>query len=326
MMPEARIAATGYSIRAAREDELPVCAAIWRHALNDYLVRLNQFEIPDDLSVITRLYRHLRITDPGRFCVAVRPDPEAPERERIVGFASAVVRGSLWYLSMLFILPDEQGAGIGRALLARVMPPAEAGMTLATGTDSGQPISNALYSTYGIVPRMPLLRLVGDAARPETLAALPSGVAAVPFDGIAAGPAGGPGHRELVAIVGELDRTLAGFEHPDDHRFLRTEGRLGFLYRGSGGTPLGYGYTSQSGRIGPVAVRDPDLLEPVLGHLLRAVTPRGEFASWVPGHADRAVVALLRAGLRLEGFPVLLCWSRAFADFSRYLPISPGLL
>jgi hypothetical protein len=38
------------------------------------------------------------------------------------------------------------------------------------------------------------------------------------------------------------------------------------------------------------------------------------------------MVPLLRAGLRLEGFPVLLCWTRPFADFSRYLPISPGLL
>jgi hypothetical protein len=47
---------------------------------------------------------------------------------------------------------------------------------------------------------------------------------------------------------------------------------------------------------------------------------------WVPGAADRAFVGLLRAGLRLDGLPVLMCWSRPFADFSRYVPISPGLL
>jgi hypothetical protein len=35
---------------------------------------------------------------------------------------------------------------------------------------------------------------------------------------------------------------------------------------------------------------------------------------------------LLRAGLRIEGFPFLACWSRPFADFGRYLPTSPGLL
>jgi hypothetical protein len=28
----------------------------------------------------------------------------------------------------------------------------------------------------------------------------------------------------------------------------------------------------------------------------------------------------------MEPIPLLLCWDRPFADFSRYLPISPGLL
>jgi len=37
-------------------------------------------------------------------------------------------------------------------------------------------------------------------------------------------------------------------------------------------------------------------------------------------------VATLQAGFRLEAFPVLLCWDRPFGDFTRYLPISPGLL
>jgi hypothetical protein len=35
---------------------------------------------------------------------------------------------------------------------------------------------------------------------------------------------------------------------------------------------------------------------------------------------------LLRAGFRIDGFPVLLCWDRPFAQFDRYVPISPGLL
>jgi hypothetical protein len=54
--------------------------------------------------------------------------------------------------------------------------------------------------------------------------------------------------------------------------------------------------------------------------------PRGAFAWWVGGAADRAVVTALRAGFRMDQFPVLLCWDRPFATFSRYLPISPGLL
>jgi hypothetical protein len=38
------------------------------------------------------------------------------------------------------------------------------------------------------------------------------------------------------------------------------------------------------------------------------------------------VRTVLDAGLRLEGFPILLCWSAPFGDFARYIPISPGLL
>ena len=71
---------------------------------------------------------------------------------------------------------------------------------------------------------------------------------------------------------------------------------------------------------------DPDLVAPILGHLTGAVTPRGAFAMWLPGDADRAVVAALQAGFRLDPFPILLCWDRPFADLARYLPISPGLL
>jgi hypothetical protein len=72
-------------------------------------------------------------------------------------------------------------------------------------------------------------------------------------------------------------------------------------------------------------VLDANLLAPILGHLTEAVVPRGAFAMWVGGAADRAIVSALAAGFRLDGFPVLLCWDRDLGDFSRYLPISPGL-
>lgn len=312
--------ATELTFRPATEADLPACAGVWRDALNEYMGRLNLPTIPDELGAIGRLHTHLRSTDPDRFWTARRPDGT------LVGFAAAVVRQPVWFLSMLFVHPAEQARGIGRELLARVLPDPAEGLVLATATDSAQPISNALYSTYGIVPRMPLLSLVGRPERPDRLEPLPEGVSAVPFEEIAAEGPGGAGHRALADVVDALDRDLAGLAHPQDHRYLRMEGRRGFLYRGRDGRQLGYGYTSALGRMGPVAVRDEALLAPVLGHLLTAIEPRGASAIWVPGEADRAIVALLRAGLRFDGFPVLVCWSSPFADFGRYLPISPGLL
>lgn len=311
-MSRSRRRPTGIRLRRAEPADLPDCARIWRDGINDYLGRLNQREIPDDLAAISRLHAHLLATDPDTFLVAVRKD-------RVVAFGAATRRDAVWFLSMLFVRPEEQGAGIGRALLERLMP-ADGKSVLATATDSQQPISNALYAAYGIVPRMPLLSLVGRPTDRDAFGALPAGVSGVPFEDVA-----GRSHRELAEAVDELDRDVVGFAHPEDHRFLRLEGRRGFLFR-DGDRALGYGYAAESGRTGPIAVRDEALLAPVIGHILAAIEPRGASAIWVPGLADRAVVPLLRAGFRLDQFPVLLCWTRPFGDFRRYVPISPGLL
>jgi GNAT superfamily N-acetyltransferase len=296
----------GISYRPARPDDLPACGEIWRDSLNDYLGRLRQPPVGEDLAPIGRLHAHLRSTDPDRFWVAARDG-------LVIGFGSAALRGPVWFLSMLFVRPSHQGAGIGSTLLERMLP--GDGSVLATGTDSAQPISNALYARLGIVPRLPLFSLVGRPSGPAAMPGLPDDVEAVRFASIPT--------DELVGLLDALDRSALGFAHPQDHRWLDGEGREGFLYRGREGSVVGYGYTSAVGRVGPVAVHDPELLAPVLGHLLHVVEPRGASAVWASGSAMRV---LLEAGLRVEGFPVLFCWNRAFADFERYLPISPGLL
>jgi GNAT superfamily N-acetyltransferase len=305
--------------RAARIDEIEPCAGIWRTAINDYIVHLGQGEIAPEMNPIIRLFTHLQATDPDRFVVATEVEG------RVVGFASAISRERIWYLSMLFVLPELQGAGVGRQLLARVLPQDD-GIARATATDSAQPISNALYTSYGIAPRMPLLNLTGLPERPEAFGPLPSGIVPVSFETLVGDLPGGDGHRRLTAAIDGLDREILGAAHPADHRFLRSESRSGWLYHGPDGAPLGYGYAGEAGRLGPVAVRDEALMAPILGHLTSAVTPRGAFSTWIPGAADRGLMACLGAGFRLDQFPVLLCWDRPFADFSRYLPISPGLL
>ena len=330
-------APAGYAFRPATPADLPTCARIWRESLNDYMGRLSQPEVPDDLGAILRLYGHLQSTDPARFLVAERT--ERTERTDGAGgpaidaFVAAVAREGLWFLSMLFVLPRAQGRGLGRALVAAADTPGtmEPG-TLdperhwhATATDSAQPISNGLYGSLGMVPRMPLLRLVGLPERAGAFTDLPADVDVTPFDEID-GAGDGLGSSALAAEVAALDRDALGVEHAVDHAFLAVEGRRGFLYHDATGATIGYGYSSESGRVGPVAVTDGALLASVVGHLVTAVRPRGAFGLWVPGAAGEAVGSLLRAGFRFDGFPVLLCWDRPFADFSRYLPISPGLL
>jgi GNAT superfamily N-acetyltransferase len=331
------VTTTGHRIRPATAADLPICAAIWRESLNDYLSRLGQPEIPDDLASILRLYGHLHATDPATFLVADAPPDGAPaiganrrngDSPAIDGFAVVVRRDALSYLSMLFVRPAAQARGLGRAILGAtgIDRPADArSARRATATDTVQPISNGLYASLGMVPRIPLLRLVGLPARDGAFGELPAGVEAIAFDEVDDAPHG-LGRSALAAELDALDRDAAGFSRQVDHAFHLQEGRIGFLFRDGGGRAVGYGYSSEAGRVGPVAVLDAALLGPIVGYLVHAVRPRGAFGLWVPGTAGEAIVPLLRSGFRFDGFPVLLCWDRPFADFSRYLPMSPGLL
>ncbi|HYL41734.1 MAG TPA: GNAT family N-acetyltransferase, partial [Candidatus Binatus sp.] len=102
--------ARGLVTRPANEADLPACERVWRDGINDYLVRLGQLEVPEDNPGLRRLHAHTLATDPERFRVATR-DGE------VVAFGSAIRRGRVWFLSMLFVDPDEQARGVGRRLL-----------------------------------------------------------------------------------------------------------------------------------------------------------------------------------------------------------------
>lgn len=304
-------------IRPAAESDLDACCAIWKAGIDDYQGRLNQPAVPDDLSGLRRLLAHLRATDPDRFVVAT-------EEEQVVAFASATVRGDLWFLAMLFVRPDRQAAGLGRVLLDAVRGDPGSIRRWGTCTDSAQPISNALYARIGLVPRVPIWRLTGEVHDRRVFPDLPSGATIEAFEAVA--ERGPDGHRRLADTVNELDRAVIGFEHPADHALLRRDERRGFLLRAADGRPIGYGYASAIGRVGPIATIDPSLLAPLLGWLLVNVPANGSRAVWLPGTAGEAFTAALRAGLRLDGFPGLICWSTSEHPFERYVPISLALV
>lgn len=305
-------------IRPAVEGDLDACCAIWKAGIDDYQGRLNLPAMPDDLSGLRRLLGHMLTTDPDRFLVAT-------EGERLVAFASATVRGDLWFLAMLFVRPDRQAAGLGRALLDATRG-GDVGSIRRWGTctDSAQPISNALYARIGLVPRVPIWRITGEVHDRSAFPSLPRGASIEPFEAIADGSP--DGHRRLAAMVNDVDRQVLGLEHPADHALLRRDERRGFLLRTGDGSPLGYGYASAIGRVGPIATIDPALLAPLLGWLLTTIPTNGSRAVWLPGTAGEAFAAALRAGLRLDGFPALICWSSNEHPFERYVPISLALV
>ncbi len=316
----------GIRLRPAAEDDLAACAEIHRVALDGYLAPLGLPIVTWDPGPLVGLFSHLRSTDPDRFIVAERGGG-------IIAFASAWVRDGVWFLAMLFVLPGEQARGVGTLLLEAVLPrPGEAGpdgahLRLGVATDSAQPISNALYARYGMVPRLPTLLLQGPILRPDAFPALPAGVVAAPFREIEAIGADGPGAGGAEGIVAAIDRAVIGYAHPEDHRYLAGIGRLGHLYADGEGRPRGYGYVRVDGRLGPVAALDAELVPAILGHLAGTIpAPVEGFTLVVTGSCDTTVTAALRAGLRIAEMPTLFCWDRPIADFSRYIPIGNALL
>jgi len=316
--------AAGLTLRPATPADLPACEQIWRAGLTGYLAPLGLGEIPEDNPGLRRLHAHTLATDPSRFWVGTDASGVP------VAFGSAVQRGRVWFLSMLFVRPEAQARGAGRAILDRILP--SDGAILSTCTDSAQPISNALYASLGIVPRMPVLNFVGRPAEGWTPPPLPAGVVAVSVIGpegiptLLLGARVEPVDGPFAADRDALDRDVLGFDHPADHAFAANPDQRLYAYRDGSGRLVGYGAASLAGRVGPIAVRDPEHLAPIVGHLLSVIEPRGASSIWVAGAAGAAVRLLLDARLRIDGFPILLCWSEPFADFGRYLPFSPGLL
>jgi GNAT superfamily N-acetyltransferase len=325
----------GVRYRPGRSGDLVACTHVWKAAIEDYQARLAMPAMADDLDPLRRVLAHTLATDPDRFWVA--EDHEGA----VAGFSCATVREGLWFLAMLFVRPGLQAAGVGQALMDRAQAgrdtdpggpaipgpddPLDSGIhTWGMCTDAAQPISNALYARRGMIPRIPAWRMFGEVRRWSAVPPLPASLESVPFETVAAGA---DGEARLAEAVDGLDRELIGAAHPADHAWLRREGRSGFLVRERGsGRVQGYVYGSGGGRLGPVAALDPALHPALLGVAVRETPMLGAVALWMPGTADRATRALLDAGLRFDGIPGLVCWSRADHPFARYVPISLALV
>ncbi|CAN5606979.1 hypothetical protein BH20CHL6_BH20CHL6_19080 [soil metagenome] len=343
--PQGRDAHQG--IRPMRAEDIEECLGVFYAAQDELHTRNGQQPQPRNPEAIRRLLNHLLAADPPLVRVASAEGSEVATG--VSAFIAALSRQQFWFLSFLFVHPEQQGRGLGRRLLESVLPGTaddEAGAEAhedqvggeaeedqvdgelgvrgvrATCVDALQPVSTGLYARYGLVPRVPLYALPGDLRR-DALRQLPVEVDAEPFEATIERA----GHAALTAAVTDIDRQLLGYERGIDHQLWRAEKRQGVLYRARGSGPsLGYGYAQASGRVGPIAALDGSLTVGILADLVRRVTPVGGWQIIVPGVCAGAMVALLRAGLRVDGSPGLFCSTGPSIDFERYLPAGFAVL
>lgn len=267
----------GVTIRTTRADDLRGAYRVFRLAIVDLYAR-HGFTPPDPPEEVWRSQQeHLLAHDAERCFVA-------EEEGEVVAFVSSWARGDAWFLASLFVAPEFQARGLGRALLERAWGDHARRQTL---TDAIQPVSNGLYGRLGLIPFTPLLSLAGEPRidAPHELE---------------------PADAEVAALR-DLDLASYGFDRGLDHAYWASHGSTLTLWRRDG-DPVAYSYAWPHGQIGPVAGADADAAAAALrGELARAV---GRISVRAPGSAAPLVHAALTAGLRITGPPGLLLCSR----------------
>ena len=278
--------------RPIDQADLEACADVFYEADDELNARRGLPKTPRNRAPLMRLFGHIVSGSPQRGWLAERDGS-------VLGFGIAAQRADMTFLSFLFVRPDAQASGVGRALLERAMAGSE---YRAVCIGAIQPISAALYAQYGMVPRVPMFTFSGR-----------------PKDALPALPKSTELGEATIDEVAQLDQEVIGLTRPEDHALWEEwqRQRVGLFQSGA---LVGYGYSHQVGRLGPVVVRKSAHLLPFVGALMARQPAVETWLVNVPGSAAETFVALLKAGLRLEGPPIVYCASDLRIDHSRYLP------
>jgi GNAT superfamily N-acetyltransferase len=255
---------------------------------------------PADAPVASDARAGLASDPDGYFC--------AVEDGRIRGMVSALVRGPVWYLSMFFVLPGDQGRGLGRALLERALAYGESrGAEVRCTWATLDPRAQARYVMAGMAPRWPIYRLEGDATAVARLRAR------VGLD---------PRERELPCDPGAAEKLTAevfGHGRADDLAHWRRDASAAVAIE-RGGMLTAFAYR-RGERIGPAAGRDETALLQAVG---AAAGGGGNVTVRVPGACGSLLEALVGSGFRIGELAVFLA-SRPFGRPELYLPSGPIL-
>ena len=239
----------------------------------------------------------------GYFC--------AVEEGRIRGMVSALVRGRVWYLSMFFVLPSDQGRGLGQALLERALAYGDSReVEVRCVWASLDPRAQARYVMAGMAPRWPIYRLEGDAAAVARLKArvgLDPRARELPCDPVAA--------EKLTAEV-------FGDGRADDLAHWRSDGGAAVAIE-RGGEIAAFAHR-RGDRIGPAAGRDETAFLQAVAAAAARAGGGGSVTVRVPGVCVSLLEALVACGFRIGELAVFLA-SRPFGRPELYLPSGPIL-
>jgi hypothetical protein len=253
---------------------------------------------------------------------SLKDDPDglwvAEDGGAILGFAWSWVCGDVWFLAQLFVDPAQQGRGIGNELIKRTLQHARKSGAVhkALITFTFNRVSQGLYIRHGLFPKMPIYFF--GAAREQIMPGLPNApLRSIPIDDTAA-------HMK---ILGEIDVRAIGVARTKHHRYLLDDPDTTGVMLYAGSECVGYGYAASNGHIGPLAVRQVEVLDDAFTTMLKmAADGRSDkLSAFLPGTCDSALSFAVKLGMRIT-FPMLLMASPGYGDWTQYLPRNPGFM
>jgi hypothetical protein len=237
---------------------------------------------------------------------------------KILAFAGAITRGTITFLTDLFVWPDRQSGHLGKTLLNSVLPQDD---LVHCTVSSSDPRALALYIRAGMRPQWPHFALRLE----KSMYKMPL---APDVEIIEAGPAD-------PALV-EWDAQISGRPRPVDHQFwVREERAVPFWFRRQGQI-VGYGYIRfgaealsdpQSCTLGPIGASTlEDATDCVLAAVNWAVKRALVLHIDVPG-PHSCLATLLECGFRIISFDSFVSAAiTPFFDARRYIASGGDLL
>lgn len=251
------------------------------------------------------------------FCL--REEPEgffvAEEEGKVIGAAFSWVRGHVWFLSHLFILPSHQGKGIGRTLFELSL---QYGITAGAAiraviTMAFNPSSVALYMKSGMTPLQDIYLMKAtrkpSSGKDRTLACV--GLESDEWED---------------GALNAIDLDVLGIPRPLHHCFFFGQKDASCRIFRLGGRTDAYAYLWKDGRIGPAAVLEDACHEAILDTVITLAWKECDsLALMVPGANTAAMKTVLAQGFTVA-MPYVMLSSLPFGAWDRYLFHSPGLM
>ena len=230
----------------------------------------------------------------------------AERDSKLIAYARSIMRGGMRELTEFFVMPNEQSAGLGKELLAKVFPTegAENRIIIATLDTRAQ----IRYMKAGIFARFPISEF---SCAPKAVE-FSSDLSIIPINE-------SPENLDALATI---DKAVLSHNRNIDHQWLLKE-RQGFLYSRNNEL-VGYGYVGY--RSGPFALLNAADFPAILAHAETEASKHYDyFGLEIPMMNHHAMSYVLQRGYELDSFYAFFMSEKAFGNFENYIFTSPPI-